>query len=386
VIDLPRRPESGVHGASAERERTAHAEFLQGRYGDRWVDLPEALGRPLVNLEELLVIGPVAIPPTTPAMQAIVRARQAARASAAIGEIACREAEVLEHALGAPLVDLPIHRLNAVADAVLGLSTAPIAEPAWASPLAAHAADALLDACRDDLLQSAHTHQAVYAQFTNRIWDVPARRLRAGRRPWRPISWCRLRHALAAASRTRTAPRHIAVAADLVIEARSVRDRMETIASLLANHLGAHDHGPVTNVESARDSLAAVRQLQAALGDRLNADRLERLLAADAFKSDAVLEPTRILGTALRAWNADIVRLGGAGQNVMGGMELTQWAARVEAALTVVEDAVIAVGDPADTAEPLRDLVYDLLVRERYSELTGAQPASVKTTDSEAAS
>ena len=279
-----------------------------------------------------------------------------------------------------------MQRLSAVVDAILGLSSAPRAEPAWASPVAALAADALLDACCDDLSEGARTHRAVYAQFTDRVWDVPERRLHKGRRPRRPISWLRLRHALAATSRTRTAPSPVSVAADLVIEARAVRDRLFSIASLLANHLGEHDRGPFTDVEAARESLAAVRELHEALGDRVNAERLARMLSADAFKNDAVLESARILEKALRTWSADVERLGGAHAVAMDGTELMEWASVIEQALPILEDAVTAADAPGGSAATLRDVVYDLRVRERYNDLTKEASLDLMDNDSGTAS
>lgn len=370
VTDLTRPAPDVASTDSTDRELAAHARFLHGRYGDRWIELPEALGRPLVHAQALMASGPVSIPATTPAMQAIVRARRAARAATAMGKIAHNEGEILEQALGVRLADLPMERLSAVVDSVLGLSTAPRAEPTWASPLAARAAEALLDACCDDLREGARTHQAVYAQFTDRIWDVPVRRLHNGRRPWRLIARFRLRRALAASSRTEQAPTPVAVAADLVLAARAVRDRLLPITPLLANHFGEHDRGPVTNVDAARESLTAVRHLHSALGERLNDERLARLLAADAFKNDAVLEPVRILSNALRRWSADVVKLGGPHEVPMGGAELVQWASLIEEALPVVEGAVTAAAAAGGSPSTLRDLVYDLLVRERFNELT----------------
>jgi hypothetical protein len=318
--------------------------------------------------------GPVVIPPTMPAMKAIVRARRTARAAVAMGKIVTNEGDVLGEALGTNLLDLPLQRLSAIVDGVLQLSTAPRAEPAWSTPVAALAAGALLDACSDDLLDGARTHQAVYTLFTDRVWEIPERRLRRGRRPIRPISWFRLRRALAATSRDRRAPSPMSSAANLIIEARAVRDRLSTIESLLATHLGEHDRGAFTDVDAARTSLVAVCELQDALGERLNTERLSRLLAADAFKNDAVLEPARTLEKALRTWSADIERLGGAHAVAMDGNELIEWATLIEQAVPVLEDAVTAAEAPGGNPPTLRDVVYDLRVRERYNDLTCAAP------------
>jgi hypothetical protein len=373
VIEL-RRSATGPNEVSAERECNVHARFLQSRYGERWLELPATLGRTLVQAEALLASGPVVIPPAMPAMKAIVRARRTARAAVAIGKIATNESDVLGEALGTRLGDLPLQHLAVVVDAVLGLSTAPRADEGWASPVAALAAEALLDACCDDLGEGARTHEEVYAKFTDAVWDIPERRLRKGRRPIRPISWLRLRHAFAACSRNHRAPSSVSAAADLVIEARAVRDQLATIESLLANHLGEHDRGPFTNVVAARQSLEAVRELHDALGDRVNAAHLARLFAADAFKQDDVLEPARVLDKALRTWTADVERLGGAHAVAMDGNELIEWASLVEQALPILEGAVSATDAPGGTSPTLRDVVYDLRVRERYNDLTVGEP------------
>jgi hypothetical protein len=373
VIPL-RRSDDGPKAVSPERECNEHARFLQSRYGERWRELPATIGRSLVQAEALLGSGPVVIQPSLPAMKAIVRARRTARAAAAMGRIATTEADVLGEALGANLIDLPLQRLAAVVDAVLALSTAPLAEPGWGSPVAAMAADALLDACSDDLNEGARTHHAVNAQFTDAVWDVPERRLRRGRRPYRPVSYIRLRRSLTTCSRTHRAPSPVWAAADLILEGRAVSDRLSTIGSLLKTHLGEHDRGAFTDVAVARAALESVRDLHDALGDRLNPERLSRLLAADAFKNDAVLEPARILDKALKTWSADLERLGGAHAVAMDGSELIEWATLVEHAVPVLEDAVSATDLTDGTAPTLRDVVYDLRVRERYNDLTSSAP------------
>ncbi|MDT4938390.1 MAG: hypothetical protein QOG80_2061 [Pseudonocardiales bacterium] len=387
---MPRRPAGVTTSDSAARELTAHAEFLEDRYGERWLDLPSALGRPLVEAESVLARGPVSIPPTLPANKAIVRARRAARAAIAIAKTARNESEILEHALGVSLVDLSLDQLSELVEAVLGLSIAPRSEPAWASPVAAHATDLFLDVCHDDLRESSQTHHAVYDHFTDHIWFVPVRRLQHGRHWWQPIARLRLRHALAVSSRTHKVPKPLTAAADLILEGHAVRNRLFAMAPLLATHLGVHDRGPVTDIDVVRESLNAVRALQRVLGDRLNPERLARLLVADAFKSDAVLEPATILSNALQAWNADVARHGGSHAGAMNGAELLEWASLTERALPLVEDAVLAVSavDPdGGPVAPLRDVVYDLLVRERYNALIhSAAPSTATTTDAGTAS
>ena len=377
VIELPTRSPRRDECA-AERELADHVRFLHDRYGDRWPELPDAMGRQLVHAEEVLASGPAGADPTISPNEAVTRARVVVRAAVGIAELIHEDGEVLEQVLSAPLVDLSFDRLSAIADALLGLATAPRAEPSWAAPSEAHAAHALLDAHGDDLREAARLHRAVYAQFTEQIWDVPARRLKRGRRPWRPIAWIRLRRSLTAASRTLKAPRPMIAAADLVGETSVLRARMLTISQLLARHLGEHDGGPLTDVDAACASLAAVRRLQAAVGDRLDAKRLVRLLEADAFRHETVLEPARNLRTALLAWTAVISTVGGRETLNVDVAELTQWARRAQAVLPVIEAAAAASDGAGGAPATLRDVANDLLARERFNELTASLPASIR--------
>jgi hypothetical protein len=362
VIRLPRLP-------SHDEELARHARFLHHRWGPHWLELPEDVGKRLARAETLLEQGPIAIDPVMSPADAVARARKAARLAAAIGDIVQTEGHVLEAALSAHLVDLPLGRLSGVVDAVLALSTAPHAERWWASPAAARAADVVLTAHGDDLRESAQAHDAVYAQFTDQVWAIPERRLKRGRRAFRPLAWMRLRRALTATSRSMRAPRPLAPAADLVRHARALRARLEPVAALLDSHLGEHHRGPLTDVDAAQESLAAVRRLHAALGDRLDVARLARLLDADAFGHDAINEPARILHTALRAWEGDVAALGGSDALGASGPALEHWATLVEDVLPEIKAATAAVDGLGRAPATLRDLVNGLLARERFAEL-----------------
>jgi hypothetical protein len=231
----------------------------------------------------------------------------------------------------------------------------------------------------------------VYAQFTDRVWDIPERRLQRGRQWSHPIARLLLRRGLTAASRTSHAPSSLAEAVDLILEARAARTGVLAMAQVLERHLGDNDRGLHTDVEAARAALAAVRLLHEALGDRLDAARLERLLAADAFHNDAVLEPARNLRSALRAWTADVARLSGGNALASRGTDLSRWAALADAVLPEVEEAIAATerlaapaGDPPAT---LGELVNHLLARERLDEHSAnLSPVAIKAIATRSAS
>jgi hypothetical protein len=141
------------------------------------------------------------------------------------------------------------------------------------------------------LAESRRLHDRVYAAFTEVIWDVPAPRLRCRRASWPFVG---VRGKFATASRTRKPPK-MRDALPLLREAARCRAEIAGAQALLSRHLGAFDRGPMTDVARASRALAAVIELQSALGDHLDPRRLDGLLLADAFTAPEVTEPARVV-------------------------------------------------------------------------------------------
>lgn len=279
------------------------------------------------------------------------------------------EANVLGEALACDLRGLSFERLGRVASSVLALSTAPRATAAWAHPTAAAAAQTVLLVAADDLRDSARSHAELYDRYRDGIWQVPEGLLRAARRRWRLVAHARLRAELRAVSRTGRVPGRLGPAAKQVLAARASRDRIESLSPLLSHHMAELHRGPFSDVDAALVAIAAVRDLQSALGELLAADRLEGLLMADAFRSHDVTGAAANLRNALRAWGTDVTSSSHASAGAMCLSELTTWISETSHVLPSLKTGHAATVRLDVTAPTLRCLVDTLLLRESVQEM-----------------
>jgi hypothetical protein len=380
VIRLPRPHPSASSAEAARRDAEQARLFLERRYGGRWVDVPADLGRRALQAEQLLTTGPTALvsDAVMPA-DALATARTTVRAAGAVGQLLTEETEILGEVLGSDLGDLPLRRLTILARSIVELGSAPPADPGWADPRAADAAEIVLQAFGSRLLDSREQHERVYRWFTERVWEIPERWLRSGRHPWRVIRCIRLTHALRTVSREgrRQPLRH---SVDLLLRARSVRTELEVVAPMLTGHLGIYDRGPLTDVSRAGAALAAVRDLHDALGHRVSVERLTKLLASQAFAAGDVIAPASTILSVLAAWESDLTRIGvGSGGTSLTAAQLTRWADDTEIALETLNNGLRAAEGLGVRPMSLRELVNDLLARERLDELDprlASRPAS----------
>lgn len=366
----PERPEpDALPAPDPDDVDNRDLQLLRRRYGERWSDLPEAMGRAVASLERLLMHGPTAVDPSTASpSEVVVEAWLVVRAAAAHAEPMREEAEVLGEALAADIATMHLRHLDHVVGAVLELAVVRAGHPGWAAPADAEAARLVLDAHAEDLKRGAQLHRDVYERFTDQVWDVPEPRLRAGRRPWRLLTRARLRSDLARVSRTGKIPGSLTSMSNLVLSARRSRQLLADLDLLLDRHLGRQHQGPLTDVDAISASLDAVLRLQRALGDRLDVDRLRGLLMADAFTSPELTTPALNLRSALRGWQADVARLCGGNPWAVPASDLAEWASRTGAALPEVTAALSMVAALGQTPGTLRDLVDDLLLREHAGE------------------
>lgn len=342
---------------------------LQRRAGDRAAELPPALGRAAMRLEALLAQGPTSVDPSSvDPTRAVASAERILKVTATLFDLIGEEEEVLSEALASDLGSLGLNALSEAVEAVLGLSEAPRAVASWGRAAAAEAAEMVLQVAAEDLRAAAGAHERLYQHFTEAIWHVPGTVLHAGLRPWHPISRARLRRELRAVSRTGRV-RGLTATTKEVLEVEAARGRLASMAPLLSHHLAELDRGPLSDADGALAAISAVRRLQAALGDLLDEDRLERLLLADAFRSLDVVGPAVRLRNALRAWGADVKSVEGAEACGLSQAELAQWAAEVSHLLPALIEGHNATERLGISAPTLRAIVDILLVREHVQDL-----------------
>ena len=349
-------------------------ELLARRVGARWSELPIGAARAAMRAEELLVSGPTAVDPTaTGAREALERADRLRTAAVALVEVVSEEADVLSEALGADLSDLPLERMHDVAQAVVTLSTARRGVAAWGDPAEAEAAEVVLQVSEPHLREAARSHEALYAHFTDGIWDVSPELLASAAGRWRLISRARLRTRLRAVSRNRRIPGRLSRVVAEVTAAHESRSQLAVLGPLLSHHLAELDRGPLSDVGTARTTLLAVRGLQRSLGDRLDADRLVRLLDADAFRSHDVVGPARTVRSALHAWAGDVAAAGGDRAWATDLIGLRRWSDEAGHVLPVLRGAADAAARSDLTTPTLRTLVDALVLRDHVADLRDEQ-------------
>ena len=369
VIRLP-RVHAGPGGLErARRDAEQARQFLEARYGSRWTELPTDLGRAALHAEQLLATGPTALQSEVvqPA-DAIAVGRTIALAGATVAGLLEEETDILGEVLGTSLRAMPLRRLTLLARAMVELGTAPAPDPAWGDPRAAEAAEVVLAAHGARLLESREQHERVYRWFTERVWEIPERWLDAGRHPWHVVRCVRLVRALRAVSREgrRQPLRH---SVDLLRSARKVRAELETVAPLLARHLGMYDRGALTDVPRAAAAISAIRELHDALGAVASPERISSLLAAQAFSASEVTGPANTILTVITAWETDLDRVGARGGISVTVSELDSWAHETSAALRALHAGLVAVEQQGVRPVTLRELVNDLLARQRIDEI-----------------
>ncbi|MGQ0434219.1 MAG: hypothetical protein ACT452_17675 [Microthrixaceae bacterium] len=367
--DGPSRTDAGAPPEIDERIWRA-LDALRRRAGDRAAELPARVGRAALRCERLLTSGPTVIDPmAVDPLRAIDAANRILDIGTTIVDMVDEEATVLGEALACDLRGLPFERLDRVASCVLALSTAPRATAAWAHPTAAAAAQTVLLVAADDLRDGARSHAEMYDRYRDGIWQVPDSLLNAARRRWRLVAHARLRVELRAVSRTGRVPGRLGPAAKQVLAARASRDRIESLSPLLSHHLAELHRGPFSDVDAALVAIGAVRDLQAALGELLAADRLEGLLMADAFRSHDVTGAAASLHNALRAWGTDVSTGARASAGTMCLSELATWISETSRVLPSLKAGHAATVRLAATAPTLGALVDTLLLRESVQEM-----------------
>jgi hypothetical protein len=347
--------------------------ILERRVGPGWPVLPSVAGRSALRAEDELGNTPAAIDPSvTPACAALATARRVAACARFTLELLTDEVIALSEALHADLEGLDLEEIDALAAAVVELSTAPPPAPAWGRPAAAEGAAVVLELVSPVLHDAAEAHERLYERFTDHVWDIPAPLLSAATSRWRGVARLRLHLHLRRTSRSGSRPGRITALAEEIIQARAIRARVAPLRPLLAHHLGVLDRGVFTDVEAAAEALAAVRRLQASLAGVLDEDRLERLLLADAFRSHELLSPAQSIRTTLAAWVADNRGAGGSGPLELTAGALARWVDAVEPLLGLVEDGTHALEQLGVATPTLREVVDALVLREHVAEQAGA--------------
>ncbi|MFL6207220.1 MAG: hypothetical protein ACJ739_17895 [Acidimicrobiales bacterium] len=375
---IPLTPSRDAQDETPAGERSPQppraAAILERRVGSSWADLPDRGGRAGLRAQALLASGPTAVDPAeVPIDGAIKRAHGVLAAARVLLGLLPRQVDVLGEVLGTDLRDAELRDLHDIAAAVAALGTVSRPVAAWGSVAGADTAAVVLEVVEPELREAARSHDELYSRFTERVWDIPTALVRSGSRRWRRVARRRLRRALRGVSRTTALPGGVDRAAKIVLDAHESRARLAPLRPLLAQHLGALDRGPLTDLAGALASLTAVRDLQRALGDRQDDRRLERLLLADAFRSREVARPSILVCSTITAWSGDVAAAGGTGALTISLDELRSWVDGLALSLPeVTRGLAVGRGLGVDVAT-VSQLVDLLVLREHVADLSDSE-------------
>ena len=357
---------SEAHGQLAEDESS-----LRHTYGTRWAQVPRHHGALAAQAKEILGSGivPVRLAAADP-INVLDELGPFVQFTADTSKYLLEQASLLSEGLGSDLSGLTLGNLRRVSRAMLRLAVAPPPNPAWCRPAVANAASIASSALGDDMRSASLAYQHLYEEFTEDVWELPAVRRHAAIDRWWQVGARRsLRHALASVSRTGRPPSNLKATMATLRRAAALRDGVDLSWTSLRGHLGWFADTPIPDAEGAALSLAALQDLQAALGDRINEARLADLARADAFVCEELTSPADDIGDAVSAWSGLARRFNGPDPLAFTAPELAQWAIVTAQSLEVLRALKETTAALRPRIRSVAELFDDAVARDRIDQL-----------------
>jgi signal transduction histidine kinase len=178
-----------------------------------------------------------------------------------------------------------------------------------------------------------------------------------------------VRAELASASRTGKPPADLKATMTDIQRALALQEDIDASWASLRGHLGWFADALIPDADGATRSLAAIRELQLALNEQVNENRLADLARADAFVTDELTEPATAISETISAWVGLARRFEGPDPMAFAPPELAQWAIVTVQSLDVLDalhEAAEPLGVESRTADQLFD---DAIARDRVDQL-----------------
>jgi hypothetical protein len=366
---------------SEAQEQLAEDEAnLYRTYGPRWPLVPRHHGGLATQANDILTTG--IVPVRTDGADAVILLQQLESFVTYTKDIATHVREktsLLGEGLGTDLTGLSLGQLRRVSVAVLRLADTPPPNPAWCRPAAARAAAVALAAFGEEIRAAGAVHHHLYEEFTDEVWDVSAVRSQTDTdRWWRLAARRRARAELTEVSRTGRPPADVKATMATLRRASALRDDVDSSWSSLRGHLGWFADTRLPDADGAAHSLAAIQELNDALGDRVNVEQLIELAAADAFVCEELTGPGDAIADAVAAWSGLARRFNGPDPLAFTAPELGQWAIVTAQSLEVVRVLKETTASLRPSVRTVDQLFDDAVARDRVAQLRslfGLEPA-----------
>ena len=354
--------------SEARAQLTEDLATLKATYGTRWAEVPCGHGDVAAQAKEVLATGIVPVrPASTDPVRLVQELGPFLSFTVDTSSHLLEQASLLGESLGADLSTLTLHDLRRLGRAVLRLSDAPPPNPAWCRPAAAAAASVALAALGEDVRAAAATRDHLYRDFTEDVWRVPVHD--RVDRWWQCRARARARTALTEVSRNGRPPANVKATVATLRRAAELRGHIDHAWTSLRGHLGWFAESSIPDADGASSSLAAVQELHAALGDRVDTDRLADLAAADAFVCPELTAPAEAICDAIAAWNGLAKRFHGPEPLAFTAPELVHWAAVTSESLDVLRALRDATAPLRPRIRSVAEILDDAVVRDRVEQL-----------------
>lgn len=347
----------------ARRRLATVLDELRATYGSRWRRVPFGFGERAAGVREAWVDGlvPVDVDQADP-VRVIQELGAFARTTSVMAVDVRTEARILGEPFGADLTTLPLARLRQLCRAIVRLSVAPRATTAWASPAEAHAASIVLAALGEDLRALADVRRELYDEYTEEVWQVEGRGVRARRQ-------------LAAATRSGHAPTDAKRALTLVRRGQELSAGIDAASTAVSSRLGELATAGIPDVDGAAEALSATRELHEALGEALDVERLRALITADAFVADELVLPAKSILTHIDAWEARARAVDAVEPLAKSAEDLWLWAVDTENALRVLSELKSATSPLRVSTRTVGQILDDAVRRDLARLIDASGPA-----------
>ena len=368
-----RRAASGPAALTTD-ERRQLAECvttLRAAYGPRWTRVPTGFAEQAQRARKVLSTGPLAVKAdTVDPIRTVDELGTFARETAEMATRLLEQVSYLGEALGSDVTGLPLARLRRLSRAVLRLADAPVPEPLWAHPNQAHAASMTLSALGDDLREVGALRRELYEEFSEDVWTLAcAKNPPAVDRWWQTARRRRVRRRLASVSRHGRPKTDVKRAVAVLRRTNELEANIEKVWTAASGHLGHFADAGIPDVDGAAEALAAIHDLQLALGDRLNSARVEALVAADAFVCEEVVGPASEISLIIAAWRSHTKRLEVIDAVSYSAPQLQRWAADIDESLEILTTLRDLTGPLRATTRTVAEIFDDVIARDRVHQL-----------------
>jgi hypothetical protein len=285
---------------------------------------------------------------------------------------------LLGECLGADLSGLTLEELWHVARGVLRLADVPPPNPAWCRPAAARAAAVALSAFGEEMRAAGDVTQQLYDDFTDELWQLRAvQKQRDIDRWWQFGSRRAARTELTGVSRSGRAPANIRATMATIRRASELREDVDASWASMRGHLGWFADDPIPDAEGATRSLSSLLELQTALGNQVNEEKLAQLARADAFVTDELREPADAIVDSISVWTGMAKRFDGPDPYAFTIPELEQWAAVTRQSIDVLLALKESISQLRPHIRSVAELFDDMVARDRVDlirQLLGIAP------------